>query len=150
MKFVIPILFAITILIIDRLTKIIALTYWLYSSYEVNSFLSFEVTFNRGISWGMFNDSSNSAIVFIVIMQCVIIGILSWYAHKLYKKGHNIIGYLCVISGTSSNIMDRFFYPGVVDFILIGYNNYVWPSFNIADAAIVCGVIIILWYNEEN
>jgi signal peptidase II len=150
MVFIIYLLLAIGILIIDRVTKIIALSYCFHSSYEVNSFLFFEVVFNRGVSWGLFSQARSAVVFLIPIVQLFIVVILSWYAYKSYKRNENIAGYICVVSGTISNIFDRLFYPGVIDFITIGSNGIYWPSFNIADAAIIGGIgMIILTYKED-
>ena len=54
-----------------------------------------------------------------------------------------------IASGAAGNLYDRALIGGVRDFIRWsiqwGEKEYVWPNFNIADSAIVCGVALILW-----
>lgn len=54
-----------------------------------------------------------------------------------------------IASGAAGNLYDRALIGGVRDFIRWsiqwGEREYVWPNFNIADSAIVCGVALILW-----
>ena len=58
-----------------------------------------------------------------------------------------------ILGGAVGNLIDRsyiFFvenYLGVVDFIDIGYKNYRWYTFNIADSAVTLGIILYLIYS---
>ena len=52
---------------------------------------------------------------------------------------------VAVIAGASSNIIDRFWYGGVVDFILLEYEQWSWPLFNVADIVIVGGIIVMVF-----
>ena len=136
---------AITIFILDRITKLAALAY-AQSPYVINRYLTFELTFNRGISWGMFHDSTHIIMIIVSGIIAMITLFLCWHAYELYNKKHSIIGHVCVITGSISNLIDRAVYDGVIDFILLSYHHYSWPVFNIADVAIVCGVgFLVLW-----
>ena len=50
------------------------------------------------------------------------------------------IGLGCAIGGATSNLLDRLWRGGIVDFIAVGF----WPTFNLADAAIMGGVLLAL------
>lgn len=50
-----------------------------------------------------------------------------------------------VLGGAFGNFYDRVTYGHVTDFIDIHYAGYHWPAFNVADAAITCGIVVILW-----
>ena len=138
---------AIFIFIIDRLTKLAALTY-VQTPQVMNDYLSFELVFNRGVSWGMFHDASNIVFIFVSGVIALITLFLCWHTYYLYKKGNSIIGYVCIIAGSVSNIIDRVAYGAVIDFIVLSYHQYSWPVFNIADMAIVCGVALLLLLDE--
>ena len=60
--------------------------------------------------------------------------------------GKNILGEIFVLSGAISNIIDRFYYHGVIDFISLHWKKYYWPIFNLADLFIVLGVFLMLFY----
>jgi lipoprotein signal peptidase len=52
------------------------------------------------------------------------------------------VGLGLVIGGAVGNLIDRAVRPaGVLDFVDLGW----WPQFNAADAAVVCGAILIAW-----
>ena len=48
-----------------------------------------------------------------------------------------------MIAGSLANIIDRIIYSGVIDFIAFHVGPYHWPIFNLADCAIVVGVLIM-------
>ena len=110
----------------------------------INQFLSFELSFNRGINWGFFN-SMNPAIFAIIniLIAAVIIG-LAYYTYYCWKLKQPIIGQVLMLAGALSNYYDRMFHGGVIDFIILSWGNWSWPAFNIADSAICLGVGLIL------
>ena len=140
---------AIGIFIIDRITKMAALAWCAEHVHRVNSFLSFEVLFNRGISWGMFYSTSDIVFLSISVIIASITIALCWYAYYNYTRGISIIGEVCIIAGSLSNLIDRAVYNGVIDFIILSYGNLSWPAFNIADAVIVFGVGMLVFQYEK-
>lgn len=70
----------------------------------------------------------------------------------VFKSEHRpaamVVALALISSGALGNLYDRVTIGGVRDFIRcsidIGQNEWVWPNFNIADSAIVCGVALIL------
>ncbi len=139
---------AIIIFILDRVTKLAALT-CMQIPHVINKYVTFELTFNRGISWGMFHDSTQIVMIIVSMIITTITVFLCWHAYNVYKKGSLIIGHVCVIAGSISNLIDRGIYGGVIDFILLSYQQYCWPVFNIADIAIVCGVGLLVLLDEK-
>jgi len=137
------ILFA-CVAILDRVTKYLALTYC-DEIPKTDSFLSWCISFNRGISWGMFH-SDNEWQFFTV--SGIIIGItliLASYTIIRYINYQSIVGETLVLAGSFSNLIDRFMYGGVVDFILLSYGGWSFPIFNCADVCIVLGVGLMLF-----
>jgi signal peptidase II len=132
------------LVITDQVTKAIALAYWQHEQV-VTPFLSFCVTLNRGISWGLIASAETSTFMFLAVSLCIILLTfgLAIYARNHYLEGHSIIGEALIIAGSISNIIDRYIHKGVVDFIVVHWESYVWPVFNLADMAIVCGVAIM-------
>lgn len=121
-----------SIIILDQLTKYLALQ-WCGPA----------CTFNRGISWGMLNSGSSLTFYALTGLVIAITLILSGYAYQSMQRGHAIWGELLIISGSISNIIDRFIYGGVVDFIEVRIGSWIGPAFNVADSMIVLGVCIM-------
>lgn len=136
---------------IDRFTKMWALQ--LGSEWVVNKNLSCTLVFNRGINWGLFNNSSTSIFVMLTgAIGIVIMGLLIM-AIDAYKQGKPILGYALIITGAFSNFLDRIFCGGVIDFIVVWFGDWSWPAFNVADAVILLGITILIknninWQNK--
>ena len=129
---------------IDRLTKVWALTTCL-TYRALMPGLSCELVFNKGISWGMLQADSRLSQIALTCALISIIVFLLYYTYKRFERGLTIVGEVLVIAGSLSNIADRLLYGAVVDFIHIGYHGLEFPTFfNIADAAIVLGVLMML------
>lgn len=115
------------------------------SHYKVNQFLSIDLVFNRGISWGLLH--SESAAVFACVNSAVLFVIGSLVIHTLLRlmQRNSVVGEMMVFAGAVSNYIDRYYYYGVVDFISVSYLDWFFPVFNIADIFIVSGVAIMLF-----
>lgn len=100
---------------------------------------------NRGAAFGLFPDQQVFFILCGVIMTFV--GFWGMYKFKQYGKIF-LYGTASMMAGALGNLMDRIRIALVVDF----FDFRIWPVFNIADIAIVCGVAAIMWsfWKEEN
>lgn len=127
---------------IDRLSKLWALS--LGHEWVVNNYLSYGLVFNRGINWGLLNSSETLPFTLLTIAIGIVIVGLMIMAVGAAKEGKSIIGYVLIITGAFSNFLDRLFYGGVIDFIVIWFGDWSWPAFNIADAAILLGIAFVL------
>ncbi len=132
------------IILLDRLSKWYALQQWQVPMH-INQFLTFELAYNRGISWGMFHSASDFVFVLVSIAIGVVTLFVAGTAWIRFMNGQSIIGELLVVAGSVSNLIDRVLYGGVVDFILLSYGEWSWPVFNFADMAIVLGVGVMIW-----
>ena len=139
MRSFVYILLSLGIILVDRVTKIYALTHWL-EPVAVNPYLFFQVTFNRGVSWGILNSTQTLLFIGVTGLICLVTAVVIWYAYTKAREGKTILGEVCIIAGSVSNIYDRFLYGGVIDFIAVHKDDWVWPLFNIADACVVFGV----------
>ena len=111
--------------------------YWIISDQ-----LGFEYVRNAGIAFGIDLGSERMTTV-LVGLAFIAVAIVFW---KLAPK-HRItsVGAGLLVGGAIGNMIDRFRYDAVVDFIAIGP----WPRFNFADCAIVFGVILLAWSASE-
>lgn len=134
---------AVVVLSVDRITKLMALQ--LSYAHQITSFLSFELLLNRGVSWGILH--SSSPIIFAIITGIITIIMAMIIAHGVIRlrAGHWIWAEVLIVAGALSNIIDRFVYGGVIDFIHFSYAGWSFPVFNVADMAVVLGVFLLFW-----
>lgn len=133
----------------DQLTKILVVDYFSNSgsTIKVYSFFNIVLVYNKGISFGMFNQFAYSNYLFCFISFGIICFLLKWFKDSVILS--EVIGLAMVIGGAVGNIVDRILYQGVVDFIQLHWQEYYWPSFNIADSAICVGVVFLVISNLD-
>ena len=136
-------LVGIFIFIGDRITKLKALTLY-HDHYEFNQFLSFDLALNRGISWGWLHSNSTTLFVLISLLIATITMVIAMVGLRHFLAGNTIMGELLVVVGSLSNLVDRWYYHGVIDFIELSYKDYTWPVFNLADVCIVVGIFLMV------
>ncbi|MGM8211821.1 signal peptidase II [Virgibacillus sp. W0430] len=96
---------------------------------------------NKGAAWGILQDQM---VFFYIITTIVVIGII-YYMEK-HARENKLLAYALslILGGAIGNFIDRLFRKEVVDFFDFIIFTYDYPIFNIADAALVVGVFIII------
>ena len=137
---------ALLVVVADQLSK-----FWIRSNllegqslFEAGFFKIARIPPNSGAAFGLFQDQSFA----LTIVAFIGIGLLLVYAF-IIRRQFSPLGSLTarlalglVLGGTIGNLIDRLRFGGVTDFISIGW----WPVFNVADPAIVVGVILFAYF----
>lgn len=95
---------------------------------------------NTGAAFGLFPEQSSVLAIFAIIAAIVVLFFVL-YGHRYFPWLENIsvtLTFGLVLGGTVGNLIDRFRFGYVTDFIDFGF----WPVFNIADSAVTVGVIL--------
>lgn len=104
----------------------------------------FRLTYVRGsgAAFGLFQDQT-SALIIVALVGVAIMLYAFFFRHKFpfLDNRRGKLALSLVVGGTVGNLIDRIYLGYVTDFISIG----IWPVFNIADSAIVVGVIILAY-----
>lgn len=110
----------------------------------LGDYFVFEHVDNYGAAFGILQNQGN---LFIVIAAVVTIAIL-YYAGTLRPEQRFLRVLLGLqLGGALGNVVDRLYQGYVTDFVRLGIPGvYYWPNFNVADSAIVCGVIGLAIY----
>ncbi len=112
--------------------------------------VQFRLSFNRGASFGMFNDSRGSARWWLVITGLLALGIVAYFMHRPEAESRLfVVGLSLVAGGALGNLIDRILFGKVTDFIVVWLYKGIrwtwpWPAFNIADSVLVVGVSLIM------
>lgn len=134
-------------LVIDQAHK-----WWMLNVYNIEAkgevaitpFFDLVMIWNPGISYGLFpQGSAGGRMVLIAIAAAAVAGLTIWLAHVRSAIGAAGIG--LVIGGAIGNAIDRAVYGAVADFFSFHAFGFNWYVFNIADAAIVAGVVGLLY-----
>lgn len=99
--------------------------------------------FNTGAAWSLF--SGYSTILGLIGLLAVAAILFFHRTFQLERPSMQwILGLLC--GGIIGNVIDRFRFGHVIDFIDLHFGTYRYPTFNIADSAICVGVFLyIIW-----
>lgn len=137
----IMIVFAIT-LFLDQLSKsIIASTIKLGESIKViKDFFYITYIHNYGAAWGIFTNRNT----LLIIVSIIFIIIVYRFMYVFEKNKRNSIAFGLILSGIVGNLIDRWLFGYVRDFIDFKIFKYDYPVFNIADMAVVIGVILLI------
>lgn len=135
------------IVLLDQLSKAWVLSFFGETGcaghyLPVTRFFALVLTCNTGISFGLFNRSGLSSLVFALVGAAIIVVLLFWLNRVRGNLMAVAIG--LVIGGAVGNVIDRLRFDGVVDFLYFHIGSWGWPAFNLADTAICLGVAFIL------
>ncbi len=111
-------------------------------SAELLPFLAIENTRNKGVAFGLGGDISA---VLIGATVLVLIGLIAYLAARGREHGRVWLPAGLLVGGALANLADRARDGAVTDFIDLP----LWPTFNLADVAIVAGVLVLLFDLER-
>jgi signal peptidase II len=130
---------ALAVVIADQVTKSIAVAELARHPVSLVGPVGFRLEYNSGVAFSI-GTSLTGPIILVVV---VIVGAVAWFARNV-PNTKAAVGVGLVLGGAIGNLSDRLFRGhggAVVDFI---YTRY-WPTFNVADACIVCGCVLLAW-----
>jgi len=105
--------------------------------------LDLTMVWNRGVTFGLLSGDGTWHHLVLAVVAAAIAGfLLRWMARAETKTVVLALG--AVIGGAIGNVIDRVRFGAVVDFIDVHVAGWHWYVFNVADAAIVCGVIVLV------
>ena len=109
----------------------------------ITPFLNITLGYNDGISFGLFSEVFRQRPnLLIALSSGIAILLLMWMLrseHRIESAGLGLI-----TGGAAGNIFDRIERGRVTDFIDFHVGVWHWPAFNMADAAIVTGAMLLL------
>jgi len=112
--------------------------------FDLAPFLTIVLAWNRGISYGLFQQGTDLGRWFLVVISFVAAIWLGRWMWRSYDR-LTVLSLALIIGGALGNGVDRAVYGAVVDFVHLHWGNFSWYIFNIADVAIVVGVLGLLY-----
>ena len=136
------------ILVLDQLTKHLALTELELDRplKVIDGLFNLTLVMNPGAAFGMFGglaDPTRRIVLGVVSVVAVVVVLRLAFR----EVRHDSIALSCltaILAGAAGNLIDRFRFDSVVDFLDFYVGRYHWPAFNVADSAICLGVAIVL------
>lgn len=135
-----------TVLVLDQISKawVLSVISAAKPSIELTAFLNIVLVWNRGISFGVLNrDSAWQPWLLSGVAILIVTGLLIWV--RKVETGMLVVAIGLVSGGAIGNVVDRIRHGAVVDFVDFHVGGWHFATFNVADAAIVTGVALMLF-----
>jgi lipoprotein signal peptidase len=105
--------------------------------------LSLTMVWNQGVTFGMFKaDGPWGPLLLVGVAIAIVVALAVW----LWRAESRLVALSlgAIAGGAVGNVLDRLRFGAVVDFIHFHVGSWSWYVFNVADAAIVCGVAALV------
>ena len=130
---------AVIIFLLDQLSKFVVRDQLLFrESFPAEGFIRFTHIFNTGCAFGILRDQNTPLIVVSILGIGILIMI---YRSQRLPSALLRLSLGLQIGGATGNLVDRLRLGHVTDFMDVG----AWPVFNLADASIITGIVILAW-----
>jgi signal peptidase II len=133
---------ALAVLIADQVTKSLAVSRLSSGPIHLIGPFGLVLSYNTGAAFSI----GTGLTLPIVVIVVIVVPMLAWFGRTVPNSGA-AVGVGMILGGAVGNLCDRLFrghHGAVIDFVRSGF----WPTFNLADSAIVCGCIVLaiaLW-----
>ena len=137
---------ALVVVLLDQLTKL-----WVLNSFEtfeivmVLPVFNLTLVFNEGAAFSFLADAGGwQRYIFVSISAVMSIVFVIWLSRVKSHERWLATGLAFLLGGAVGNLIDRVWLGKVIDFLQWHWHDAYFPAFNLADAAITLGVILLL------
>jgi signal peptidase II len=112
----------------------------------INGFLDLIYAENNGIAFGQLQEGGNFARWFFVVLAIGAALAVFYYFLRTPRNDDRVLGACALLlAGILGNLTDRVRLGYVIDFIAMHAGSYHWPTFNVADASISIGALLLAY-----
>jgi len=138
--------FSALVVVLDQATKL-----WIVAVFEewevlvVWPVFNLTLVYNTGAAFSLLADAGGwQQVFFITVATLVSLIMVIWLSRLRPDERLTGWGLALVIGGAIGNLIDRVRIGKVIDFLQWHWQEWYWPSFNLADSAITMGVALLL------
>lgn len=135
-------IFILVAVVLDQVIK-----YWVemelpfQEAVRVVPYFALYRTWNEGVAFSFLSGMSGWAIVGMRLL--IIAFILWWWRNAGQAAALMHLGFAMIVAGAIGNIIDRFIYGHVIDYVLFHTETWSFAVFNLADSLITVGAVIV-------
>lgn len=138
------------VVLADQVTKHLILSSLALHDYIeiIPGFFNISHVLNPGGAFGVFATQSPTVRRFVFLFLSSLVAVfVVWMYHKAART-HVLLswGLAMIFGGALGNLIDRFRFGMVVDFLDFYLGSAHWPAFNVADSAISIGMAILIYH----
>ena len=109
----------------------------------VSGYMDWELAQNPGAAFSTFVGETGTRIA-LSLIAAIAIGAIGWAAYRSKpEQGLRRAAYAVIAGGALGNLVDRLRLGSVTDFVRWRVHDHKWPIFNVADAALLVGVVLL-------
>lgn len=134
------------VLVLDQVVKLIVVReFYLYEQIPVLPFFSLTLAYNTGAAFSFLSDGSGWQRWFLsAVALMVSVMLVSWLRRLRPQETWQACALALILGGALGNLYDRVVHGYVVDFILLYYDGFYFPTFNLADCGITLGAMMLI------
>ena len=138
---------ALGIYLVDQSSKAWAVRHLRFDDRTIiRGILDFAYAENRGIAFGQLQEGGSFGRWFFVVLAAAAAMAVLFYFLSTPRNDDRILGACALLlAGILGNLTDRVRLGFVIDFIQLHAGQYHWPTFNVADASISCGALLLAY-----
>jgi signal peptidase II len=134
------------IVVADQATKYAIVQYLAGGKAVVlTPFLNLVLVYNPGAAFSFLSDAAGWQRGFFIAIALIASAWIVWLLRRYHAQRLFALALTLVLAGAVGNVIDRIFIGAVVDFVDVHAWGYHWPAFNVADSAITCGAVLLVW-----
>lgn len=112
----------------------------------INGLLDLAYAENRGIAFGQLQEGGSFGRWFFVVLASAAAVAVLYYFFRTSRDDDRVLGACALLlAGICGNLTDRVRLGFVIDFIDMHWGAYHWPTFNVADASICAGALLLAY-----
>lgn len=134
------------VLLLDQSTKLMAdAILAMHQPVDIVPMFALTKTYNPGAAFSFLGDASGwQRWFFVALTLGISVFLLSWLRRLGPGERRTALALALILGGAIGNLIDRLVYGHVIDFLDVYYNDWHWPTFNIADSAIFVGACLLV------
>ncbi|MES1981933.1 MAG: signal peptidase II [Pseudomonadota bacterium] len=134
------------VILLDQLSKIAVTRHFIYGeSLPLTGFFNLVLAHNTGAAFSFLNDAGGWQRWFFSAIALAASIWIVWMLRRHLEQKLFCLALALILGGALGNLIDRVRFGYVVDFLDFYWETYHFPAFNVADSAITCGAVLLLW-----
>ncbi len=139
-------LLSVVVILLDQLTKILVLRNFQFAERKsiVSGFFDLTLVYNKGAAFSFLANADGWQRWFFIGIGVAASLFMLWLLARHAGQTLFCLALALILGGAIGNVIDRIRLGKVVDFLLVHYQQSYFPAFNVADAAITCGAVLLI------
>jgi signal peptidase II len=130
----------------DQMAKYAVVGYFAsHPPIAVTSFFNLLLAYNTGAAFSFLSDAAGWQRGFFIAIALVASGLIVHLLLRHPRQRLFCFALTLILAGAVGNVIDRIVVGSVIDFLDFHVRGYHWPAFNVADSAISCGALLLVW-----